>query len=61
MQNRGSQSAIEEPLVIICVLVKTKDGNMRFRMEYREANVRKNDISRLPRIDDTLDSLNHTK
>ncbi|XP_017464168.1 PREDICTED: RNA-directed DNA polymerase homolog, partial [Rhagoletis zephyria] len=44
------------------VLVKKKDGQMRFCVDYRKLNdVTKKDSYPLPRIDDTVDSLTGTK
>ncbi|CAK1588702.1 unnamed protein product [Parnassius mnemosyne] len=44
------------------VLLKKKDGNMRFRVDYRRLNdVTKKDSYPLPKIDDTLDMLTGLK
>lgn len=53
-----SSSAWSSPIV----LVRKKDGQLRFCVDYRKLNsVTKNDAHPLPRIDDTLDALKDAK
>ncbi|UYV76601.1 hypothetical protein LAZ67_14001425, partial [Cordylochernes scorpioides] len=55
---RHSESPWSSPVI----LVKKKDGNWRFYVDYRRLNkVTKKDVYPLPRIDDTLDSLKGAK
>ena len=62
MSESGVIEPSESPWSSPVVLVKKKDGNMRFCVDYRRLNdVTKKDSYPLPRIDDTLDSLSGTK
>ncbi len=62
MSESGVIKPSKSPRSSPVVLVKKKDGNMRFCVDYRRLNdVTKKDSYPLPRIDDTLDSLSGTK
>ena len=55
---RPSSSPWSSPIV----LVRKKDGQLRFCVDYRKLNqVTKNDAHPLPRIDDTLDALKNAR
>lgn len=62
MQRSGVIEPSTSPWCSPVVLVKKKDGTMRFCIDYRRLNdVTKKDSYPLPRIDDTLDTLNGMK
>ncbi|KAI5743998.1 hypothetical protein M8J77_024652 [Diaphorina citri] len=65
INNMKKQGVIEEstsPWSSPVVLVKKKDGNTRFCVDYRRLNdVTRKDSYPLPRIDDTLDTLSGAK
>ena len=62
MQEQGSYPPLLKPWVSPVVLVRKKDGSLRFCVDYRGINsVTKPDQFPLPRIDDLLDQLGHCK
>lgn len=62
MAKRGIIESSTSPWLSPVVLVSKKDGTTRFCVDYRKLNdITKKDSYPLPRIDDTLDRLAHTK
>ncbi|CAK1599828.1 unnamed protein product [Parnassius mnemosyne] len=62
MVKDGVNEPSSSPWCSPVVLVKKKDGSMRFCVDYRRLNdVKKKDSYSLPRIDDTLDTLTGVK
>ncbi len=62
MQGSGVISPSASPWASPVVLVRKKDGTLRFCIDYRELNsVTKTDTFPLPRNDDMLDQLNKAK
>jgi hypothetical protein len=58
MQRRGVIEESEGPWWIPDVLVRKKEGKLRFCLDYRKLNyITKKETFPLPRIDDTLDTL----
>jgi hypothetical protein len=58
MQRRGIIEESDSPWSSPVVLVRKKDGELRFCVNYRKLNdVTKKDCFPLPRINDTLDAL----
>ena len=61
MQNRVVQPS-HNPWASPTVLTTKKDGTVGFCMDYRKLNqVTKQDVYPLPRVDDSLDLLAHSK
>ncbi|CAK1599052.1 unnamed protein product [Parnassius mnemosyne] len=62
MVKNGVIEPSSSPWCLSVVMVKKKDGSMRFCVDYRHLNdVTKKDSYPLPRIDDTLDMLTGVK
>jgi len=58
MQNEGVIQPSESPWASPVVLVRKRDGNLRFCVDYRAMNfATKADLFPLPRIDNLLDKL----
>ena len=62
MQQQGAISPSSSPWASLVVLVRKKDGSLRFCIGFRKHNaVTKPDVFLLPRIDDLLDQLGKSK
>jgi hypothetical protein len=62
IQRRGVIEESDSPLSSLVVLVRKKNGELRFCVEYRKLNdVTQKDCFPLSRIDDTLDTLSGAK
>jgi hypothetical protein len=57
MQRREVIEESDSPWSSPAVLVRKKNGDLHFCVDYRELNVRKKVCFPLPRTDDTLDTL----
>ena len=62
MQESGVIEPSNSPWSSPVVLVRKKDGSLRFCVDYRELNkVTQKDTYPLPRVDDLLDQVGHSK
>ena len=62
MQESGVIEPSDSPWSSPVVLVRKKDGSLRFCVDYRELNkVTRKDTYPLPRVDDLLDQVGHSK
>ena len=61
MLNQGVIQPSQSPWASLIVLVKKRDGDTRFCVDYRKLNnCTRKDVFPLPRIDDTLDLLSQS-
>ncbi|CAF4970486.1 unnamed protein product, partial [Rotaria socialis] len=62
MLNEGIIEPCNSPYAAPITLQPKKDGSLRFCVDFRELNaVTVRDVYPIPRIDDTLDQLQHAK